>query len=237
MEGTSFGAEPSFKLLIVEDEKNLGELLADYMAKQCLTIDIVQDGDEALDKLKKSPYDIVLTEIAVQGATSLELLQESKRSNPNAIVIIMTTHASIEMATGAVKKGAYDFITKPFKLDELDVTISRAIENVKLLREKEQLLNNLKIAKEELKNLKVKKAGENGPYGKGITHSEEVGADVGAPLFDPLPMHYSGRSGKRADELMEKLDRLNQLREKGALTVNEYFVLKSKIFSPEDKED
>lgn len=231
MESATFGAALSIKLLVVEDDKNLRELLADYLTRPGLIIDAVSKGKGACEKVKNSPYDIVLTEIALPGASYLEVLKAAKDANPSVLVIIITDHASFEKATGALKKGAYDFVIKPFRLDELHVSLSHAIEKVKLMREREELSKNLKVATEELRSLKRGENRKNRNDARAIGLPQEVNIAAAAPLFEPLPIHYSGQFGQKGGELVEKLDRLNKLREKGAITEDEYFALKAKLFS------
>jgi len=146
------------KILIVEDEKSLRELLEHRLSRKGNIVDCFASAEKALQALPSKEYDIALIDIKLPGMNGLELLQKLK-SESNIEVIIITGHGSIESAISAMKMGAYDYLTKPCKLAELEILIDKAYEK-KVLKE-----SNIKL-KEELQ-LKT-------CYGKIVGKSKEI---------------------------------------------------------------
>ncbi len=129
----------SNKILIVDDEKSQREMLGGYLKKRGHAIHAVQHGQEALEILRQQAIDLVLTDMRMPELDGAELLKQIKALNPNIDVIMMTAYGSIEDATEAMKKGAVDYITKPVDLEQLDLTISRALEHKQLVSENKRL--------------------------------------------------------------------------------------------------
>ncbi len=129
----------SNKILIVDDEKSQRELLGGYLKKRGHAIHTAQHGQEALEILRQQAIDLVLTDMRMPELDGAELLKQIKALNPNIDVIMMTAYGSIEDATEAMKNGAVDYITKPVDLEQLDLTISRALEHKQLVSENKRL--------------------------------------------------------------------------------------------------
>jgi two-component system response regulator PilR (NtrC family) len=101
-------------------------------------------GPEALKKHESASFDLVLLDLLMPGMDGIEVLQKIRKIDPNAVVIIITAYASVESAISAMKKGAFDYIQKPFKHDELLIAVKRAIKHKKLQEENIQLKDELK---------------------------------------------------------------------------------------------
>jgi two-component system NtrC family response regulator len=122
-------------ILIVDDEKNylvVLEALLDPEGYEIVTADNCQD---AIRLIRESDLDLVVTDMKMPGMSGMELLEESKKIKPELPVIMMTAFGTIEMAVQAMKKQAYDYITKPFQNEELKLTIKKALENYRLIKE------------------------------------------------------------------------------------------------------
>jgi two-component system, NtrC family, response regulator len=122
-------------LLIVDDEKNylvVLEALLGAEGYETVTADGVQ---AALRLFKEGDIDLVLTDMKMPGMSGMELLEETKRVKPEVPVIMMTAYGTIEMAVEAMRKGAYDYITKPFQNEQLKLTIRKALENYRLIKQ------------------------------------------------------------------------------------------------------
>ena len=102
--------------LIVDDDTAIGEILKELISGEHISVKVLNDGHEAIEFIKKQPVDIVITDLIMPKVGGLEVLGAAKGTNPDAVVIIVTGHASLETAIEAVRKGAHDYIKKPFKL-------------------------------------------------------------------------------------------------------------------------
>ena len=113
-------------------------------------------GEAALEIFKDSPFPIVMTDVFMQEMTGVELLHEIKQLEPNTQVVIMTSNASLESATAALRSGAYDYLTKPFEdLDAISAVINRAAEKVELIRQNETMVDHLEKSAHALKQMNV----------------------------------------------------------------------------------
>lgn len=104
----------SSEILVVDDEPKIGQLLRTVLERADLTVEVLQDPEQALVLLKERPFDILITDFKMPGIDGLELLRRTKAIRPACEVVLMTAHATVEMAREALKRGAVDFITKPF---------------------------------------------------------------------------------------------------------------------------
>ena len=121
------------KILVVDDEKSIRDLLGNFLTKIGYSADTVDSMRSALTRLKQTYYDIIITDKNMPGTGGSQeggmiLLQHVKKYAPLTEVIIMTGYASIETATEAIKMGAFDYITKPFSLEDLNEKINRVME-------------------------------------------------------------------------------------------------------------
>ena len=117
----------SAKILIVDDELIMRESLAGWLQRDGHTIQTAPSGEEALDKLKETHFDIMLVDIKMEGISGLDVLQHVKESDPDVAVVMITAYGSIPTAIEAMKNGAYDYMLKPFDPNELGVLIEKII--------------------------------------------------------------------------------------------------------------
>src|ERR1700691_3539206 len=130
------------KLLVVDDEKNIREALGRFLGSREHEIGMAKSGREALELVERDgAFDLVLSDWQMAEMNGLELLNEIKAKFPATIVILMTAYGTIQNAVAAVKAGAYDYVTKPFSLDEIQHAVDRALE-VKELRTEVRALRN-----------------------------------------------------------------------------------------------
>lgn len=123
-------------ILVVDDERDLLQLLKRSLEPDLgCRIQTAPNGDAALKCLDADTFDLVLADIKMPGMNGLELLEQIKRDTPDLTVVMMTAHGDIEMAVQAMKRGAYDFITKPFDHDALLLRLEKALERSSLLKE------------------------------------------------------------------------------------------------------
>jgi two-component system NtrC family response regulator len=126
-------------ILIVDDEKNYLVVLEALLSPEGYEILTADSARSALRLIEESDLDLVLTDMKMPGVSGMELLEQCKKINPEVPVIMMTAYGTIEMAVEAMKKHAYDYITKPFQNEELKVTIKKALENYRLIKENRRL--------------------------------------------------------------------------------------------------
>jgi DNA-binding NtrC family response regulator len=120
-------------ILIVEDKESMAQMLSETLAAEGYQISIARDGQEGIKQLKENRFDLVLTDLKLPKKDGMEVLNTSKVENPLAPVIVMTAFGTIETAVTAMKKGAFDFITKPFDTDHLLLLMNRALENQRVI--------------------------------------------------------------------------------------------------------
>jgi two-component system NtrC family response regulator len=130
-------------ILIVDDEKNYLLVLEALLSAEGYETMTAQSGNEALRLIDESDLDLILTDMKMPGLSGMDLLVESKKRKPEVPVIMMTAYGTIEMAVEAMKKRAYDYITKPFQNEELKLTVKKALENYRLVRENRRLTEAL----------------------------------------------------------------------------------------------
>ncbi len=137
-------------ILIVDDEKHQRDTLSEYLTSQKHSVLTSPGVEEAIQIINSRIIDIVFTDFKMPGKSGLDLLREVKKINPDTQVVIMTAFGTIENAVTAMKEGAFDYITKPIDLDEIDFLIKRIKERQNLISEnkrlKEQLTDKYKLS-------------------------------------------------------------------------------------------
>ena len=128
---------------IIDDEPIIHEVLGDLLTGEGYDVEISSDGKEALEKLALKESDLILLDLLMPGMDGIEVLKRLKKIDPYAVIIIITAYASVESAITAMKMGAFDYIQKPFKHDELLLTVKRAIEHKRLQEENLRLKDEL----------------------------------------------------------------------------------------------
>jgi two-component system NtrC family response regulator len=122
-------------ILIVDDEKNYLVVLDALLGPEGYEIITADNGRDALRLVRESDLDLVITDIKMPGMSGMELLEECKKVKPELPVIMMTAFGTIEMAVEAMKNQAYDYITKPFQNEQLKLTVRKALENYRLVKQ------------------------------------------------------------------------------------------------------
>jgi len=130
-------------ILVVEDERSMREFLQILLRRHAYEVTAVDSGAEACALLGEREYDIVITDLSMPQVGGLEVLRRAKHLHPATEVVMITAFASAETAIEAMKAGAYDYLTKPFKVDEVLVTLDRALEKRRLVRDNQVLRQQL----------------------------------------------------------------------------------------------
>jgi DNA-binding NtrC family response regulator len=127
------------RILLVDDEVDILNVLKFVLEKEGFQVDTAQSGEEALRLFEKSHYDIVLSDLKMPGIDGIQLLERVKELSPSTDVVIMTAYASIDSAVTAIKKGASDYIVKPFINEDVKMRLKRILEHKSLQKEVEAL--------------------------------------------------------------------------------------------------
>jgi two-component system response regulator AtoC len=132
------------RVLIVDDEENFRHMLSVILKKEGYDVEAASNGEEALQKVTLSPYDQVLCDIRMPKMDGLDFLNEAKKAGVDTTIIMMSAYGTVDIAIEAIKLGAYDYISKPFKPDEVILTLKKAEERERLRRENELLRKEVK---------------------------------------------------------------------------------------------
>ncbi len=131
-------------MLVVDDEQSMRELLGIMLRQVGYAVTLAEGGEAAVQALKSDAFDLVITDLRMRKIDGLAVLRAAKEHSPRTVVLVVTAFASTETAVEAMKLGAYDYVTKPFKLDELRLTIANALERKRLQDENRELKRQLR---------------------------------------------------------------------------------------------
>jgi two-component system response regulator PilR (NtrC family) len=132
------------RILVVDDEDSIREFLDIMLRKEGYEVTCVEDGQKAIDILKKKTFDMVISDMQMPHVTGLELLKHVRENYPDLLFMIITAFGTTETAVEAMKSGAYDYITKPFKIDEVRINLANALTSKNLEIENRGLKKELK---------------------------------------------------------------------------------------------
>ncbi len=133
------------KILVVDDEKSMREVLEIFLAEEGYDIVAANGGEKAIEMMKKDVFNLVITDLKMPGITGFDLLKIIKEVSPRTTVVIMTAFGTTESAVEAMKLGAFDYIQKPFKMDDIRLVVKNAFERQKLQKDILILREQLKI--------------------------------------------------------------------------------------------
>ncbi len=139
-------------ILIIDDEKAIRKTLTEILSYEGYKIDEAGDGEEGFRKFKEKEYDVILCDIKMPKMDGIEFLEKAKESNPDIPIIMISGHGTIETAVEAVKKGAYDYISKPPDLNRLLITIRNATDKTSLVAETKVLKRKVSRVQEMVGN-------------------------------------------------------------------------------------
>jgi two-component system, NtrC family, response regulator AlgB len=193
------------KLLIVDDEKNIRAHLATFFRGRDYEVRTAESGQQALALLSDGRADLVLTDYRMAEMNGHELLKRIKERDPYVMVILMTAYATVESAVAVMKEGAYDYLTKPFSLDQVQHAIERALETQRLRNEVRGLRDTLEERPLlESRSLSMRRL---------LRDAERVAASEAAILL-------MGESGTGKNVLARQIHRWSPRRDKAFVAIN-----------------
>ncbi|WP_415392592.1 sigma-54-dependent transcriptional regulator [Paracoccus sp. SJTW-4] len=168
-------------ILIVDDERDIRELIADILGDEGFATRTAANADEALAAINAEEPALMILDIWLKDSRmdGIDILKQVKRNNPSVPVVIISGHGNIEIAVAAIKQGAYDFIEKPFNIDQLMVVITRAMETSRLRRENRQLKKKETAAAEML--------GQSAPFRRLRDNLDKVARSNGRVMLTGEP--------------------------------------------------
>ncbi|HET6381647.1 MAG TPA: sigma-54 dependent transcriptional regulator [candidate division Zixibacteria bacterium] len=135
------------RILVVDDERSMRELLAITLRQAGHDVVLAEGGEPAVQALRADDFDLVITDLRMRKVDGLAVLRAAREHSPATVVLVVTAYASTETAVEAMKLGAYDYLTKPFKLDEIRLTVDKALERKRLHDENQALRRELARAR------------------------------------------------------------------------------------------
>jgi CheY-like chemotaxis protein len=213
--------KPILKILIAEDDPNLGEALVSYLREKGHLVDLARHGGEALSLISRHDYSMIIADLVMPETDGLTVLRVARQRHPATLVVIMTGHASLASALQATREGAYDYLRKPFNLQEIEVAVDNAARLLNLREENGRLLAklnelNTKLAELQEENFRPEAGPAPAPHKAGAEHLRTLLGSY------PLPWEM-------APPLTSDLERLLGLYRENLLTEREFQILKDRI--------
>ena len=144
-----------FKVLVAEDDDIVRDVIVRFLTDEGYSVVVANNGLEAVKMLRLEDIKLVLSDLRMPGADGMEVLRSSMRINPNIAVVIITAYGTLDTALEAMNEGAYDYIVKPFVMQQLLLVVRNAFRMAMLMEENEKLLDELKETHRKLEAYKI----------------------------------------------------------------------------------
>ena len=212
---------PEETILVIDDDAFIRELLSEFLTKQGYKVLLAESGEKALDMLDPGAVRVALIDLKMPGIDGVETMKGIKTRDAGVLIILMTGYPSIESAVEALRSGAYDYVIKPFKLNELKATIEHAI-NEQTIREE---INDLKLKINQMED-DLKK----------YQHLDELIRRLPHPVTVKKIAETYGRKASpagetRTPEIIEQIKQLGALKEQGVLSEEEFEGKKTELLT------
>lgn len=196
------------KILLVEDKDSLRQMLSTAIRKAGYPVDEAADGNIAADKIRKQPYQLIITDLRLPTLSGLEILKIQKEIDATIPVLLMTAYGTIEEAVEAMKQGAFDFVPKPVDISHLTLLINRALEQRRLL------LENILLKEDFQRTYGIPKIIGDSPAIQAVSQAIQRVAPTDATVL------LTGESGTGKEVFSRAIHQLSPRREKPFVTVN-----------------
>lgn len=196
------------KILLVEDKDSLRQMLSTAIKKAGYEVDEAADGNIGADKIRKQPYQLVITDLRLPTLSGLEILKIQKETDATIPVLLMTAFGTIEEAVEAMKHGAFDFVAKPIDISHLLLLIGRAVEQRRLM------LENILLKEETQRAYGIPKIIGDSPAMQAVSQAIQRVAPTDATVL------LTGESGTGKEVFSRAIHQLSPRRDKPFVTVN-----------------
>ena len=133
-----------FKILVADDDEIARDVISSLLSKDGYPVVLAKDGIEAIRALRLEDIGLVITDLRMPGADGIEVLKYTVRKNPDIAVVIITAYGTLDTALEAIKEGAYDYMTKPYKVQEIIALAEKAFKRGLLIQENKELIQHLR---------------------------------------------------------------------------------------------
>lgn len=221
--------EAPVRILISDDDDVCRRLIHDAIVEEGVEVDLAGDGMEALTLLQDRPADLLITDLHMPRMDGLTLLSHARQLLPQLLSIIITGYGSLESAVEAIRKGAYDYVQKPFTTERIGVVTRNAIELIRVSREKARLLSELESAYRKLQLLEGRAAPDKMDENMALRDDKRREPYRLYPQR-ALPLYYYEAPEDSPTVVLRRLERLAELKREGALNESEFNALKRALF-------
>ncbi|RPJ82272.1 MAG: response regulator, partial [Deltaproteobacteria bacterium] len=125
----------NYKILVIDDEKRIRDVTYRMLTQEGFEVAVAENGEAGMKMIEQNHFDIILLDLMMPGISGLEVLPYLKSNHPYSVVIVITGYATLEHSIEAMKKGAFDFIPKPFEPKDLRIVIAKAVEFISTLQD------------------------------------------------------------------------------------------------------
>lgn len=230
-------------MLIIDDDIIILDLLHSiFEDDRSIKLHTCSDSKKALNLIQNYPYDIILSDLMMPDISGLELLKSAKKIHPDVMVVVITAYSSLVVTLEVIKAGAYDYITKPFQVDEILLVVNNAKEKIYLKRENERLTSQILLYQEEVSLLNqkcivleeklLKMTSEQIVAGSPKVFENELVTTLNEGV-NPQKFLYQNPYHKKTktveDKYKQEIERLRQLHKEGILTEEDYTRLSERL--------
>jgi DNA-binding NtrC family response regulator len=161
MDGQHTMDKKDFKILVVDDDDIARDVVTACLAREGYPVTPANDGLDAIERLRVEEFHLVVTDLMMPGADGMEVLKYAARSNPDMAIVMLTACGTLDTTLEAIREGAYDFLTKPFKTQAIAILAERAWQRARLIADNRRLKKNLRDTYRDLGLLKNIAAGNS----------------------------------------------------------------------------
>src|SRR5215813_1676166 len=137
-------------ILLIEDERQLRENLQILLQSAGYQVTTAASGEEGIQQIREQPFDLVITDLVMPGVDGFQVMDYLRGHHPETVVVAMTGYVSTESAIQALRKGAYDYLSKPLDVDLMHSVVARAMEKVRLQKDLQRSLTEIQAREEQL---------------------------------------------------------------------------------------
>jgi YesN/AraC family two-component response regulator len=223
-------------ILVVDDEKMFRNLLFKTLQAKQYPVTVAADGEEALRLIEEKRFDLVISDLNMPRLGGIDLLKRVSKLSPDTAVIIITGFASLDTAIAALKEGAYDYITKPFQIEEILHAVERVREKISLVRQNRELMRQLEEAYLKIQSLLENKKGLSLELASVDSELQRQQKELLAGMFalkqyqnDVAQKKYLQPDLAEPSDLLLRVRDASRLRDQGKISEDEYKRIKSRL--------